>query len=532
MTVDPYWIRSDVDRLAIEEGCYFDEAAGLRACKFVETFCRQSKGRWAGKPLSLLDWQRDLLMRLFGWKQRGGLRRYRTLYLEVAKKNGKSTLVSAISLYLLIADGEGAPEIYLNAVDKKQAEIIFDEAAAMVRSSPELAGRLKCMASKRIVDETGGGVILANSKVVDAKDGVNPHGVIFDELHRQPDRLLFDVFEYASAAREQPIHIRITTAGEDDQGVWHEQREYSEKVNAGIIADTSHLGIVYRAEPGDDLDAPATWLKANPSLGVTIKESDFKRELKEAKEVPIKLANFMRLRLNIIQRGSDKFVDLAAWDRCNSPALTIRGETFYAGLDLSSTTDLSALLAIHGSDREGIHAIARFWLPEANIVQLERRDKVPYRMWADQGFIVLTPGNVIDYEFIRAEIKELAAEGDLKALMVDPHMATQLCTQLAEQDGLPVTFLRQGFLSLSAPTKELLRLILSGKINHGGNPVLRWMASNAVAVQDAAGNIKLDKRKSRLKIDGMAALVNATAGLTSDGDTGESVYETRGVLIL
>lgn len=531
MTFDP--LRNPSDELALSQGCYFDEAQGERVIRFVERFCRQSKGRWAGQPLTLLEWQKDFLMRLFGWRRPGGLRRFARAYLEVAKKNGKSTMLSALAVYLLIGDKEGAPEVYLNAVDREQASIIFDEAARMIEKSPELAGRLEVIKSKkRITDPVGNGKIVANSADVPSKDGVNASGIIFDELHRQKTRELWDIFEYAGASREQPLKISITTAGEEADGVWYEQREFSDKVNAGVIPDISHLGVVYRAFEEDDIDDPETWKKANPSLGITLKEEDFARELAEAKEFPAKLANFRRLRLNIITRGDSAFCRVEDWDACGGQHTQGWGNPCFVGLDLSQTQDLTALVALVGEPGEGFDVHAWFWLPEDGIEDLERQHQVPYREWANDGYITLTPGNVVDYQFVRSEINALAAKHSPSKLMVDPYNATKLGCELKEQDGLPVEYLRQGFLSLAAPTKELLRLILGKKLRHGGHPILKWHISNCVAEQDAAGNLKLSKRKSKKKIDGAAALVNAVAAFSSDDEGGPSVYEKRGVLFV
>lgn len=316
--VPPEWIRGPADVLAIEQGCWFDVSAGQFACEFIESFCVQSKGRWAGTLLKLLAWQRDLIMRLFGWKRADGKRRYRRAYIEVAKKNGKSTLIAALTLLLLIADGENSPEIYLNACSRDQARIIFDEARRMVEASGTLRKRIAVKDHRaRLICGANHGAVIANSADAPDKDGLNPHATIFDELHRQSNRRLWEMFEYASAAREQPLILSITTAGEDDEGVWHEQREYSESVNEGTIPDITHLGVVYRALDSDDVDDPATWRKANPSLGETISFEDFQRELTEAKTVPVKLANFKRLRLNIIGRDEGKYFDMNAWDDCS-----------------------------------------------------------------------------------------------------------------------------------------------------------------------------------------------------------------------
>lgn len=524
------WIRNASDELAVSQGCYFDEDEGARPCDFIERFCRQSKGRWAGQRITLIDWQRDGIMRLFGWRAPDGLRRFRSLYLEVAKKNGKSTLMSGLAVYFLVGDGEGAPEIYLNAVDREQASIIFDEAARMVEWSPDLRKRLEVIKSKkRITDPIGHGRIVANSADVPSKDGANASHVIFDELHRQKNRLLWEIFEFSGESREQPLRISITTAGEECEGVWHEQRDYSERVNSGLVSDTTHLGIIYRALDTDDLDDPGTWRKANPSLGVILSEANFLRELSKAREVPAEFANFLRLRLNIVVRGDSQFIDIKAWDACNTLPEADDGLSCWMGLDLSQTQDLSALIMLSGDAERGYNVAARFWLPDENIADLEREHQLPYRVWADQGLITLTPGNVIDYGFIRQEINALASEHDVRKIMADPYNATKLGIELKEEDGLPIEFIRQGYLSLSAPTKELLRLILGRKLRHGGHPILRNHIANAVAEQDAAGNLKLSKRKSKKKIDGAAALVNAIAAATGENEE-PSVYQTRGII--
>ncbi len=527
------YVQNASDRLALEQGCYFDEAKGNRPIRFIEKFCRQSKGRWAGKPLKLLDWQRSFNMRLFGWRAPNGLRRFRTVYLEVAKKNGKSTMISAIVLYLDLADNEGAPEVYLNAVDREQASIVFDETARMVERSPFFSARLEVTKSKkRIIDPIGHGKIQANSADAPSKDGVNASASIFDELHRFKNRALWDVFEYAGASREQPLKIVITTAGEEEEGPWFEQREYSEKVNEGVIPDITHLGVIYRALPADDLDDPATWRKANPSLGVTINEEEFKRDLAKASNNPAELGNFLRLRLNIVARSEGKFIELSDWDACDGWNEPEADASCYLGLDLSDRNDLTALIGIRGDFERGFDVACRFWLPRENIAKLERQHQVPYRMWADQGYIELTDGNTIDYAFVQQQILEIAAQRNLIKLMTDPYNAKKLAEDLLNLHGLPVEYVRQGYLSLSDPTKTLHELIMARKIRHAGHPVLRWHASNAVARRDPAGNIKLDKEKSRKKIDGMAALVNAVAGAISHPPEPPSVYEQRGVLWL
>lgn len=531
------WIRGPSDLEAIADGCWFDEEAGFFICDFIETFCCQSKGRWRGHPITLLPWQRDFIMRLFGWKRPNGLRRYRTAYVEVAKKNGKSTLISAIVLALLLIDCEGGPEIYLNACDRDQAKIIFEESSRMIEASPSLKKRLVISRAKsRIVWTEGDGLIRANSADAPNKDGLNPSATIFDELHRQPDRELWAVFENASEAREQPLTISITTAGEDESGIWFEQRETSEKINDGREHDWSHLGIVYRAVPTDDIDDPETWRKANPSLGYTIQEDDFRASLKKAKRSPAALQTFKRLRLNIIARELSRFISPEVWNHPDVPARadleSLKGKPCWGGLDLSSVNDLTAFSLIFGSDHLGFDVFTWFWLPEDPIVELERIHKQPYRAWAEQHFITLTPGASVDYRFIRQHIKTIADHFDLQLVLTDPSNADAVVKDLSEEDGINIKALPQGTKFLNAPTKELLRLALAHKIRHGNDPILFWNIGNCVVHTNMNGDFRLDKDKGRLKIDGAFSLIDALAAYSSPDGKKPSVYESRGVIQL
>jgi phage terminase large subunit-like protein len=530
------WLRNPSDALALREGCTFDAAKGQHACNFIENFCRQSKGRWAGQPIKLLDWEGDFLMRLYGWRRADGRRRYKRFYVEIAKKNGKTTLLSAMHLLELI-DGDDGPECYNNACDRDQASMLYDESARMVKASPDLSQRLDVIDSRKVIlYPAKNGRMRANSSESGSKDGLNPSFTTFDELHRQPNRELWEVFEYAGVARLESLMGSITTAGEDEDGIWFEQREYAEKVNDGTIEDTTFLGIVYRALPTDDIDDPATWRKANPSLGVTIDEDDFRHELAEAKQVPVKLNNFKRLRLNIVARAAAKFFNLDAWQRCAAKRiLTLAdfrdGETFL-GLDLADRNDLAAMAILTRKGRR-FRLRVRFWCPEDNLLSLEHQTHMPYRHWAEKGYLTPTPGGVIDYGFIRREIKEAADELHVVKLLADPYAATKLLIELRDQDGIPVGEIRQGFLSLSEPTKEFRAIIDAGDIEHDDNPVMNWCVSNAVGTEDEAKNVKLSKKKSRQKIDGAAAAVNAVAAATDPGQQPKrSVYNDREMILL
>ncbi len=528
------WTLNASDELAIREGCYLSERHGEKVCKFIEGFCRLSQGRWAGQPLKLMGWQTGFLTRLFGWRRADGKRRFRSAFLLAAKKSGKSPLASALGLYLLLADGEAAPEIYICACDRDQAGIIFTESERMVQFSPSLQKRTDVIPSRKTI-LAGHGRIVANSADAPKLDGLNASAVLWDELHRQPDRMLWDVMKYATAAREQPLTISITTAGEEEDGVWFEQLERSLQVEAGIVQDTSHLGVIFRASEGDDIDSVKTWHKANPSLGVTFSEQDFRRDLEEAKSSPAMLANFRRLRLNLVTRSESKFIDMTLWKACGGDWLRapLEASSCHLGLDLSSRDDLAALVGIWGDAVDGYDVGAKFYLPEDGIVELERKHGQPYRQWADEGLISLTPGPTIDREVIKKAIVEMGERLRVRTLFIDPWDAHDLGESLKETHGLPVEWIRQGFLSLNEPTKLLWELVIGGKIRHQGNAILAWHASNAIVKTDAAGNIKLDKSKRRHKIDGMAALVNALAGAISvagKDDLGRSVYEDRGVI--
>jgi phage terminase large subunit-like protein len=512
-------VRNPSDELAVSEGCRFIPEFADRPIRFLERFCRQSQGKWAGKPLKILPWQAEFLRPLYGWRRPDGTRRFRTAYLEVPKKQGKSTLLSGLGLEHIVAGREPAAEVYICAVDRSQAGIIYGEAARMVAKSPDLSSRLEAIPSKKtIVFAANESKLEALSADVPSKDGLNASLVLFDELHRQPNSAMYDIMRYAGAAREQPLHIDITTAGEDEAGVWFDRRLHSEQVNAGLREDTSHLGVIYRADKDDDFESPEVWRKANPSLGVILSEDAFGRELKEAQRSDIAWANFLRLRLGVVISTSIRFVNPVAWAACTGEPIdpdSLIGRPCFGGLDLSMTTDLSAYVLIFPDERDGWIVLCRAWCPEERAIDREREQNTPYRMWSQRGFISLNPGNVIDYTWIEDQIVEDASKYRIQKLLADQWNATHLCVSLQNR-GIPVEFLGQRFSDLTGATKELERRILLGRIRHGGNPLLSWAAGNAITEQDSNGNIKLSKKKSKDRIDPMAALVNATAASMSD----------------
>jgi phage terminase large subunit-like protein len=524
------WIRSPRDERAVLEDCRFDIAAAERVRTFFRKFLRHSKGQWAGQPFELLDWQwREIVAPLFGWKRADGTRRYRRAYVEVPKKNGKSTLFSGLSLYLLAADGELGAEVFSAAVDRDQASIVFNEAANMVEASPHLSSRLSVVRStKRIVMPRSRSFYKALSADVPAKEGLNAHAVLIDELHAQRSRQLWDTLRYAGASRRQPLHLSITTAGFDRHSICWEQHDYAQKVLDGTIEDCSFLPFIAAAGADDDWTEPAVWEKANPSFAVTIDTQQFAEDCREARESPAKENSFRRYRLNQWTEQATRWLSLEKWDACGAPVGDLRGRMCYAGLDLSATTDISALvLAFPDEDRYKV--LPFFWVPEEGARRRERRDRVPYVAWIRQGHIEATPGEVIDYDRIRQRINELGKQYEIREIAIDRWNATQLATQL-EGDGFEMVAFGQGYASMNWPSKKLEELVLGGKIAHAGQPVLRWMAGNVSIEKDAADNWKPSKKKSIERIDGITALIMALDRASTQPLVGTSIYESRGVI--
>lgn len=521
---------------AEDRGLHFDAEAADRVVAFFETYLRHHKGEWAGELFELEEWQREEIIRpLFGWMRGDGTRRFRTAYIEVPRKNGKSTLAAGIGLYLTVADGEPGAEVYSSATKKDQAKIVHEAATQMVKRSPQLKRFAKTLRNNIHVPALGSKFepLGADS---DTLDGLNTHGNIIDELHAHRDRRLWDVLITSMGARRQPMTAAITTAGVyDRESIGWEQHEYATKVLEGIIPDDSFFGYIAAADEGDDWTSPATWYKANPNLGVSLKEEYLATECERAQHSPAYQNTFRRLHLDEWTQQADRWIDMKVW---NGRAGIIdpdglSGQRCVAGLDLASTTDIAAFLLLFppAETEELWRVLARFWIPEERIAERAQRDRVPYDAWVRDGWITATEGNVIDYDKVRADINEDGARYQIEEIAIDRWNATQIATQL-DGDGFTVAMFGQGFASMSAPTKELLTLLLGGRLAHGGNPVLDWMASNVAVKQDEAGNLKPDRKRSSEKIDGIVALIMALGrAMVQAGPVG-SVYEERGVVVL
>ncbi len=508
-----------------------EDDPGVHAIEFIERRLTHTKGKWAGVRFILADWQRERIIRpLFGTLREDGTRQYRTCYIEIPRKNGKSETAAAVALKLLFADGEPGAEIFGAAADKQQASIVFDVARQMVEASPALAKRAKVYRAKTIHIPGTESVYRVLSADAFTKHGLNAHGVIFDELHAQPNRELWDVLTTSTGARQQPLVFAITTAGYDHHSICGEIHDYADKLLRGVIEDPSFMAVIYGAPEGADWTDERVWRLANPALG-DFRNIDEMREMAgRARQIPALQNTFRRLYLNQWTRQETRWMDLAAWDA--SAGLLREHElakrSCFAGLDLADTTDIAALVLVVPMDDGTFRALPHFWVPAENVAERVKRDRVPYDVWIREGLMTATPGNVIDYSSIRARLKALGGQYRVRELAYDRWGATQLAQEFQE-DGLTVVPTGQGYASMSAPTKELMNLVLGKRLVHGGHPVLRWMADNMVVKTDPAGNIKPDKAKSTEKIDGMVALIMALDRAIRN-PVRQSVYDTRGMV--
>lgn len=511
-----------------KRGIFFDKRAGARILKFFD-FLKHSKGEFAGQKFILSPWQQAYLYVLFGWHNNRGTRRFRTSYLEVSRKAGKSTLSAGVGLYLLLADHEQGAEVYSAATKRDQAKIVHGEAVRMARASKPLKAKLTLRADN-MLDLRTNSKFEPLSSDYNSLDGLNISGAIIDELHAHKTRDLWDVLETATGARRQPLIFAITTAGVSRNSICREQHDYTEKILERSIVDDTYSGIIFTLDKDDNYENPKVWIKSNPNLGVSTKREDLERKLVKAKEMPAALNAFLRLHMNIWTQAETRWINPEAWAKCAGATddAELKNAVCYAGLDLSSTTDLTALVLKFPETGD---VRAWFWIPEDNIVARERRDRVPFSSWIKSGYVETTPGNVIDYEFIKDKIRILSADyPNLREIGYDPYGATQIAIQL-EEEGYKVVPVRQGWVTLSPALKELEREYLGGELKHGDNPVLKWMAANIVVKQDSAGNYMPDKARSTDRIDGIVALCMAISRQINAHEV-ESIYENRGLLFV
>ena len=544
-----YAIREVLTRMAIRKlkkykptkfkakDSHYDKDAADYAVMFIESLCH-TKGTWAGKPFELIDWQEQIIRDLFGILKPNGYRQFNTAYVEIPKKMGKSELAAAVALLLTCGDGEERAEVYGCAADRQQAAIVFDVAADMVRMCPALSRRVKILASqKRIIYKPTNSFYQVLSAEAYSKHGFNIHGVVFDELHTQPNRKLFDVMTKGSGdARMQPLYFLITTAGTDTHSICYETHQKAKDILEGRKIDPTFYPVIYGADESEDWTDPKVWRKANPSLGITVGIDKVRAACESARQNPGEENAFRQLRLNQWVKQAVRWMPMEKWDACAFAVNEddLEGRVCYGGLDLSSTTDITAfVLVFPPTDEDDRYVVLPyFWIPEDSMDLRVRRDHVPYEVWERQGYLMTTEGNVVHYGYIEKFIERLGEKFNIREIAFDRWGAIQMVQNL-EGMGFTVVPFGQGFKDMSPPTKELMKLVLEKRIAHGGHPVLRWMMDNIYIRTDPAGNIKADKERSTEKIDGAVATIMALDRAIRCGNVSTaSVYDDRGILFI
>jgi phage terminase large subunit-like protein len=525
---------------------YFDRAAAAHVCEFFPRYLTFTKGEWTGQPFTLQPWQTKILSTAFGWKRKAdGLRRYRIVYVFIPKKNGKSEVAAGVALYLLTSDNEPGAMIYSVAADKDQAAAVFEPAKLMVESSPALKARCEVY-TEEIYFPDRNSYYRVLSADVKSKHGLNAHGIVFDELHAQESRLMWDTLRGARIARRQPMIFACTTAGVDMKTICGEIHTKATQIRKGTAQDDTFLPVLFGAGEKDDWEDRAVWKKANPNFGISVKADALEEEYTEAKRSPAFQNTFKRMHLNLWVRQVHRWIDLKRWEACAGPVSwddmlqAMKGRACYGGLDLATVTDLASLQLVfescivpgdddyptekevdagddlpqipgweYGDPLPYYDVLSRFWCPEEGVMQRAMKDRVEYDVWRDQGALIATPGDAIDYSLIRKELNDLGREVHIQELAVDPWNAHQLSTELEEEDGFTIVRVSQNFGSMSAPTKALDAFYRRRQLRHGGHPVLTWNADNAALDVDAYDNWKPSKKRSRERIDGIVALVMA-----------------------
>jgi phage terminase large subunit-like protein len=509
---------------------YFDKEAASKAINFIEIFCSHTKGELSGTPLLLEDWQKKIIGDLFGWKQENGLRKYRTALIQLPRKNGKTTLAASIICYVLFSEKERGNELYAAAGDRGQANILFSIVSNMVLQNKELSSRAKVFRNS-ITNESKGNFFQAISSDSKTKHGYSAGCVIMDELHVQPNRDLYDTLLTSTGARIEPLFISITTAGYNKNSIGWEVYNYAKQVQNKLIEDSSFYSAIYEADIDDDITDEEVWKKANPNYGVSLRKEYMRRESQRAMDVPSYQNTFKRLMLNIWTDSQTAWIGAKEWELCQGEVdlQKLKNKECYLGLDLASTRDISALVLLFKEDEKFI-IVPYFFIPEENAKKRSDRDKVDYVTWVRDNHIIATNGDVADYNFIKQKILDLGKEYLIQSICYDRWNASQLVIDL-QNEGVPMEPFGQGFVSMSAPSKQLEALILGKEIIHDGNPAAKWMIANTVMEEDAAGNIKPSKKKSSEKIDFSVALIMALGSYMTEGGY-NSIYDDRGLLML
>lgn len=508
----------DLDTAA-ERGLVWDLGRAMHAIAFFGAL-RLADGEHSGEPFRLLAWQQFVVGSLFGWVRDDGYRRFRTAYLEIGKGSGKTPLAAGVGLYGMLADGEDGAEIYSAAVSRDQAGICFRDATRFREASAALRAATVQHANN-IAFPARGSFFRPVSSEGRGLDGKRVHMAVIDELHEHPSSMVVDKMRAGTKGRRNALIFEITNSGHDQNSVCWQHHQYSLQVLEGTVQNDAWFAYVCALDEGDDwLNDESCWPKTNPSLGTTIDVRYLRELVDEARAIPSKYNIVARLNFCVWTRQSERWLDMERWAACGVHVVDedeLRGRECYAGLDLSSVSDLTAFGLVFPPVLPGepVKLLLRAWVPEEQIRKRVVKDLVPYDQWSREGWLLSTPGNVIDYEAIRAQILRDAEKFDLREIAIDRWNASQLTTQL-QDDGLVVVAFGQGFASMSAPSKDLEARIQAGELAHGNNPVLTWCASNVARAEDPAGNIKPDKAGSGEKIDGIVAVIMGLARMNAN----------------
>lgn len=504
------------DPVATAGDCFYSSEAADKAIRFFELALVHTKGKWAGKPFILEPWQQDMMRTLFGWKRPDGSRRFRTAFVFLPRKNGKSQIAAAIANYVLLCDGEAEAECYCAASDREQASLVFKAAASMLRKNPTLAKRVKIRDSMRrvVYSDSFLRAIPANEG---GSHGFNSHLIVGDELHTWPNRDFYDTLHTSTGAREQPLEVYITTAGYDQTSICYEIYTRARQIRDGVISDPSFLPVIYEADEDGDWRDEATWRKANPNLGVSIRLDYIQAECEKAKENPAYENTFRRLHLNQWTQQDERWIQIHKWDASPSSAEPIEdGADVCGGLDLSSTTDFTAWVLAQNLGDNRVKLWGHYWLPRDRADALARQHGIPIESWVRDGWLTLTPGSHIEYGNIRERVIADNGRYNIEAVGYDACNAQELQQSLENDHGIPMVKVIQGMISLSPPSKQFELLAAEGKLDHSLDPVLRWMADNVCVRRDENNNIrpvKASKQMGYRHIDGIVAAIMAVGQL-------------------
>ena len=514
--------RQDLQRpLSADWPYVFDPELAERPCRFIELL-PHIKGKWAreGRLIELEDWQCFILTTVFGWvHHETRLRRFREGYVEVPRKNAKSTLSSGLALYMLSADGEQGAEVYSAATTRDQARIVFDDSKAMADRVPDLRTYLGVVVLQHSIT-----VAATSSKYTplaaegSTLDGLNVHFAVIDELHAHKTRAVYDVIDTARGAREQSLLWNITTAGTDRSGICYERRTHATKVLDGVITDPALFGIIYTIDDADDPFQPSSWAKANPNWGKSVLEDDMVAAARKAEAMPSSLANFLTKRLNVWVNGESAWMDMRAWERCAQPGLSLddvpEGTPVWMGLDLAQKRDFAALVAVFQQDGKW-HVCTRLYLNE---LAVQESGNAHLSGWARQGYVQVTDGDITDFEVVAEDMRAICRKCDVQEIAFDPALSMYFATKLIEE-GLPLVEITQRALFFTPPLIQVENLVHERKLVHNANPVMNWMVSNLVVKVSKFNELRAPtKERPENKIDGPIAMLMALGRAMANAD--------------